>query len=481
MPILFTCACGKRMTVADALAGQPVICPACGQRALPGRSVPARRDSAKPTAVSVSWGPIIKIGSIVVVLALLAAFYFGPVRVHNQTEALDKDMRETISNVLVRGLEFATGSGVFGDPKALRQYTPNVHELNILRPFLVMSLPEEIRFFGSTTEGNFRGTYNTQTNQVTVDSNVGAVSYRGVGAVSKAPRSAHITGTKTNGKLEVTVDGRPVRLPRPQPPRPRRTVKVGTMEVAGTRPWELRLSTCALRFTCPPAWPSEMRYFYTQNRLDQAFGPGVPKFTNIVRPGGCKEFAFVPLGVPTPSPLIVRPDVRRMRAIFTSTTWGFCVAHVDLLDALGDEVRSHLLLGTMNLENDEPVANYRTVRVIQLVVMRDGPRSVHRVCDLCGTLRYTAWPTEPCYIMESSLRSAASIYEIEGESFLVREDVRDRIGNRWSNAIAFHEVPIVAEPRNGQPAELNIQPTPEQLKHYRPNYTPSRYAPRRTP
>ena len=223
-----------------------------------------------------------------------------------------------------------------------------------------------------------------------------------------------------------------------------------------------------------------MRYFYIQNRLDQSFDAGVPKFTNIVRPGGCRACAFVPLGVPPPSPLIVRPDVRKMRAIFTSTIWGFCVAHVDLLEALGEEVRSRLLLGTMNLESGQPVSDYRTVRAVELVVMRDGPRSVHRVCEVCGALRYTPWPTEPRYIMRQSVRPGAAIYEVEAESLLVREDVRERIGDRWAKAIAFNEVPIATEPRDGLPAELDVHPTPEQLKGYEPNYTPSPYAPRPT-
>lgn len=212
-----------------------------------------------------------------------------------------------------------------------------------------------------------------------------------------------------------------------------------------------------------------VNYYYLQDIPEHEFSADVPRGTSIVRPGSCKACGFVPVGIAPKSPLPVRPEHRRMRSMFSGTTWGFCVIHDDLVAAMGDEVLPYLLFGTMVTPNGARVEKYRTVRAIEQVVMRDSANSVHRVCDLCGALRYTGWPGDAPYVMSWNLKSQAPVYEVEGESLLVREDVRARIGNRWSDVIRFHPVPVLDMPRDGLPAELDIIPTAKQLAGYRPN------------
>src|ERR1041384_2310444 len=168
MAILINCTCGKRMMVGDEKAGRYVQCPACGKSVLTnvaGRKVQGR-DTSAPAKVSISWGPIIKIGSIVAVIGIIAALYFGPYKVQQEFDAMTPAMRGNITDVITRGLEFASHSGMFEDPRAISHYTPSVHEITVIRPFLVMSLPQEIQFLGNSTEGDFKGKYDSRTNEV---------------------------------------------------------------------------------------------------------------------------------------------------------------------------------------------------------------------------------------------------------------------------------------------------------------------------
>lgn len=209
--ILVNCTCGKRMMVAEEKAGRYVLCPSCGKSVLTsvaGRTV-ALRDTSAPAKVSIAWGPIIKYGSILAVLGLFAALYFGPYKVQQQFDAMNPQIRGNITDVLTRGLEFATRSGMFEDPRALQHYTPTVHtdEIVIMRPLLVMSLPEEVEFFGTSSEGEYKGKYNTRTHTLTADAGVGAMTIPGVGAVSKSGATVKIAGLVNDHKPDVTVDG----------------------------------------------------------------------------------------------------------------------------------------------------------------------------------------------------------------------------------------------------------------------------------
>ena len=208
MPILITCTCGKRFPVGEGQAGKYVLCPGCGQSCLAsvlGRKV-GQGEKTKPPAVTIAWGPILKIGGIVAVVALVLIIYLGPMQVYKQYDAIYGAAHDDIGDVTVRGLEYATSSGMFGDPKSLRKYTPGIHDTMIYRPVMAMRMPEELAFSGQSTEGGFKGTYNTRTHVVTNVADVGQLSLPGV-PVKRGGRKVTIVGTSTKGKLDVTVDG----------------------------------------------------------------------------------------------------------------------------------------------------------------------------------------------------------------------------------------------------------------------------------
>jgi hypothetical protein len=213
------------------------------------------------------------------------------------------------------------------------------------------------------------------------------------------------------------------------------------------------------------------RYYMLVERMDQTFDAAVKKFESIYRPGGCRACSGYPVGIAPPSPLRVRlSHGKRMQAVFPGTSWGFCVAHVDLIECLGDEVREHLLFGTLAWEHGGFVEDYKSLACRHRVLIREGPRSVHRVCPSCGMLVYTCWPDERPYVVRHALRAELPVYEYDSLALLIREDLHPRIAGRWTD-LKLNQVEIVDTPKDNLSVELDLWPTPEQLVGYKPNST----------
>jgi hypothetical protein len=145
---------------------------------------------------------------------------------------------------------------------------------------------------------------------------------------------------------------------------------------------------------------------------------------------------------------------------------------------MGTPVVDHLLTGSLVDAGGTVLDDYLTVRAKEQVVLRDTARSVHRVCDVCGALRYTPWPGENPYVMSWNVRAVAPVYEVEAETLLVREDVLERIGDRFADVLTWKCIPVRTTPEDGLPAELDVRPTRVQLIGYVAN--PSTRGPSRS-
>jgi hypothetical protein len=218
MPITVECSCGKRMSVSNALAGKTIKCPACGDRMevsaappSPGGRTPAKKRSAGP-AIYISKGKIIALVSLAVGLALGLTFYFGPVRVWNQWENIGGKASDDVSNVITFGLQaYLSQQGAF-DPMNAHGAPAIDGPVNFFRPTLVMSMPDKVRFFGKSTQGNFIGFYYPKTGEIEADVAYGGMTFAGAVDLAKATNQFHMTGRMANGFPQAEVNGNPIKI-----------------------------------------------------------------------------------------------------------------------------------------------------------------------------------------------------------------------------------------------------------------------------
>ena len=76
-------------------------------------------------------------------------------------------------------------------------------------------------------------------------------------------------------------------------------------------------------------------------------------------------------------------------------------------------------------------------------------------------------------LLAHALPPPVPIYEIESMQLLISEQIRDRIGDRWSNVLTFYDVPVLATPLDGLPMDVGLWPTAEHVRTYSPN--PSKF------
>lgn len=210
-----------------------------------------------------------------------------------------------------------------------------------------------------------------------------------------------------------------------------------------------------------------MRYFELVDKLDTKFRPHVARGTNIRTPRGCAECSTLPQNASPPDALPIAEVPHGAMLSFTS--WGFGVIARELLELLGDEGVDCLKLGQLVDAKGGVVNGFRTFVGVERVFLRGSAESQHHLCKACGVLIYTYLPRESPYLTPPQVASGRAIYEIESMQLLVNERIRERIGNRWSDALTFYEVPLLDSPLDGLPADISMWPSPSQLADYKPN------------
>jgi hypothetical protein len=223
MPISVTCdGCGKSLKVKDEWAGKRGKCPGCGKTfAIPAagaaaagssRGVAIPKATGKPKkkgsgGISISWGPVIGVLFVVLVVAGIAAYYFGPVKVKAQWEKMGDDADNTVISVVTLAIQsYLSESGSYDPSKA--HHTPSASEVMFIFNPMVMSMPDKVPFKGSSTEGPFEGYYHPKTGDLEADVDIGGTSIAGLGAVRKGNTKIKVTGRMVNGHAVAEVGGK---------------------------------------------------------------------------------------------------------------------------------------------------------------------------------------------------------------------------------------------------------------------------------
>jgi hypothetical protein len=223
MPITVQCSCGKRVGVADALIGKNIRCPKCGEpiavrapvAAAPGKTPPGKKikqAAAAMPSVSINYGLVALIGLVLLIVAGILAAYFGPVKVWHQWEDIGSQAQSDVNDVVSFGLQAYLSTNHMYNPR-LESHRPEVDGVvGFFRPFLVMSMPDKVKFFGRTSQGPFEGYYHPQTHEIEATISYGATSRLSFGGNGpnmdeKTAGSFQITGRDNNGVPEAELDG----------------------------------------------------------------------------------------------------------------------------------------------------------------------------------------------------------------------------------------------------------------------------------
>jgi len=211
------------MVVSDALAGKSVRCSACGEMIFcqadksPGPAAKGAKPGApapkKQGEPSMYISPTMIITGIVVAILLLIGliFYFGPVRVGHQWDAIDMKARNTVMNVVTYSIKAKLSEEGEYDPA---HHAPAIErsDLTFDRPLLAMSLPRKVRFDGKSNNGGFTGFYDTETGEVEADVECGGYTVAGMVNLKKPTNLFHLTAKEVNNDPVVQIDGKPAKI-----------------------------------------------------------------------------------------------------------------------------------------------------------------------------------------------------------------------------------------------------------------------------
>ncbi|MBC8106004.1 MAG: hypothetical protein H7Z14_05395 [Anaerolineae bacterium] len=219
--MIATCTgCGKQLKVRDELVGKKLRCPGCGatfeaSSAAPAGTSATRYDpknklvKEKGAGVAISWGPILGIGAVVLVVLGIILFIVGPVSVKNEWEKIGGKARDDVEEVVSKGVQAHQSAVGDWNPRKPGNMPRALDETIFIRPIFVMSMQEKIFFKGATTEGGFSGYYNPKTGQVDADVGLGGVSLTGLGAIKEGTQKIKVTGAMKGSEAAVMVDGKP--------------------------------------------------------------------------------------------------------------------------------------------------------------------------------------------------------------------------------------------------------------------------------
>jgi hypothetical protein len=219
MAIVSRCACGNRISVADALAGKTIPCPKCGGDVTmpsgpssPGGGAKARQAREAVPAVSVS--PAIIIGVVVGIslLIVVLVIYFGPWAVSKKWDAMSGSANTQVTDVMQFALQaYLSQHGMYNAAKS--HNVPMVQgDAVFVPPAMVMSLPRKMIFSGKTNQGNYKGTYDTTTGEIEAEIEYGGWTIGGLVDAKKATGTFKMTGREKDGKVTAETDEGPLEI-----------------------------------------------------------------------------------------------------------------------------------------------------------------------------------------------------------------------------------------------------------------------------
>jgi hypothetical protein len=207
--------------VSDALIGHHVSCPECGQAILVSAAPKAvgktltktkQRTQSHEATVHISPGMISLLGVLLVGTILTMTYRLGPARVQNQWLVLRPKAEGEVNDVIT----FAS-QAYFSHMHLFVPNSPSVAALldagvHFDMPFLLMSMPDKVRFYGVTQAVPFTGYYHPATGEIEAQITYGGRMLVGLQFVNVPTGTFSITGRDVNGFPQAEMDGTPLKI-----------------------------------------------------------------------------------------------------------------------------------------------------------------------------------------------------------------------------------------------------------------------------
>jgi hypothetical protein len=208
------CDCGMRTGVSDALVGKSIRCPQCGENILvtapavsPSKKKPAKIRKPELPAVHVSSGTILLLVVFVCGIAATLFFKLGPSRVWREWDQLQPKATDQITDVVSFALQAYLSQHGLYDPTHFNS-RPSVNgPINFIEPYMALTLPRKMVFNGKTDQGDFVGSYDTQTGEITAEVAYGGRTFGGLVTLNHATNWFNMTGREVNGVPQAECDG----------------------------------------------------------------------------------------------------------------------------------------------------------------------------------------------------------------------------------------------------------------------------------
>lgn len=216
--------CGALLKIPADRAGKLGKCPGCmntftvpggpggpaaaGAVRLPGTSKSGAAPRKETSSFTIS-PTLITFGTIFLLVAAgIMTFVWGPLRVKGEWEKMEPAARDVSEDVIARGLDCYLSANQMLDVSKGTHLSATQNFL-FSAPLMSMSMPDKVKFEGTSTQGAFTGSYHTKTGEVEADAEVGGTVLLSGVITRHGSTKIHLTGRMTDGKLTVEVDGQP--------------------------------------------------------------------------------------------------------------------------------------------------------------------------------------------------------------------------------------------------------------------------------
>lgn len=160
----------------------------------------------------VSKGKIVGVSILALLLLIGLYFYYGPMRVSRQWEALSPGATNQVSDVVTFALQaYLSEKGLY-DPSKAHQIPRVEGDVHWFQPLMAITMPQGIGFIGKTNQGNFSGNYHPATGEIDATVAYGGYSFGGLIDIAKATGQIKITGREVNGQPQAEVDGQALHI-----------------------------------------------------------------------------------------------------------------------------------------------------------------------------------------------------------------------------------------------------------------------------
>jgi hypothetical protein len=198
--------------------GNAVLVPAANAASAAPKGAPKGARAAKPRAAgaparksqpsfSISTGEINLIVGTLIAAAIGITAYLGPIRTYNRWQTMRPKANAEVQDVMTFAIRAVTSQEAAAYHRKQPVWPSVDGDATFGMRILIMRLPDEIPFYGFTTQGPFNGYYRSADGEIEADMAVGGLEVGGLMSLHAPKGVIHITGRDPGGNPQAEMDG----------------------------------------------------------------------------------------------------------------------------------------------------------------------------------------------------------------------------------------------------------------------------------